>query len=56
MKLIEKESTEKCPNCNCTYIIIDNELVFCPRCALSIIEDVLVIYEEEDSGKDLVQN
>ena len=55
MELLETESTGKCPNCNCRYIMIDNELMFCPKCALSIIEDISVIYEEEDSGKEIVQ-
>ena len=55
MELMKTEITGKCPNCNGTYILIDNELIFCPRCALSIIEDFSVIFEEEDREKDLVQ-
>ena len=47
MELLKTELIGTCPNCNCTYILIDNELVFCPRCALSTIND---------SGKELVQN
>jgi hypothetical protein len=51
LELMKTELTGKCPNCNCTYIVIDEELVFCPGCALSIIEDISIIYEEEEYGK-----
>jgi len=35
--------------------MIDNELIFCPKCALSTIEESSVIFEEKDRGKELVQ-
>lgn len=44
-----------CPNCNCMYIIIDNEIISCPGCELSSKYNELIIYEEEDARQELVQ-
>ncbi len=55
MELIKTEIIGKCPNCNCTYMMIDNELVFCPGCALSTINEYSLAYEEEDPRKEKVQ-
>ena len=55
LELMKTEYTGKCPNCNGRYIMIDNELIFCPKCALSTIEEISIIFEEKDRRKELVQ-
>lgn len=36
-----------CPECNCMYIRIDNEIVSCPGCELSSKGNRSIINEEE---------
>ncbi|MFX1389852.1 MAG: hypothetical protein ACFE9Z_07325 [Promethearchaeota archaeon] len=43
-----------CPNCNCIYIIIDNEIIVCPLCELSSKDINSKIYNEINKG-ELVQ-
>ncbi len=44
-----------CPYCNSMYIIIDNEIISCPGCDLSLISKKSIIFEEEDARKEIVQ-
>lgn len=44
-----------CPYCNSMYIIIDNEIISCPGCDLSLMYNKLNIFEEEDARKEIVQ-
>ncbi len=44
-----------CPNCNSMYIIIDNEIISCPGCELSLKNNELFIYEDEDDRKEIVR-
>lgn len=44
-----------CPECNCMYIIIDNEIISCPECEISSNQNKLDNYEE-DAREELVHN
>ena len=39
-----------CPECSCMLIIIDNEIVFCPKCVLSS-ECIGSFFDREESQK-----
>lgn len=35
-----------CPNCNCMYIIIDNEIFSCPGCEINFHSNGLTLNED----------
>ena len=44
-----------CPECNCMYIIIDNEIQSCPGCEFSSRVKNLQIYGEDAGEEEIVQ-
>jgi hypothetical protein len=44
-----------CPNCNCLYIIIDNEIISCPGCEIASITNLTQKNYEDDAEKEIVQ-
>ena len=44
-----------CPECNCIYIIIDNEILSCPGCEISSEVKTKQMYEEGAGEEEIVQ-
>ena len=44
-----------CPECNCMYLIIDNEILSCPGCEFSSESKPRQIYEEDAGEEEIVQ-
>jgi len=40
-----------CQECNCMFIVIDNEIAFCPRCLLSSESNGSFLDEEESQKR-----
>ena len=45
----------RCPECNCMYIIIDNEIMSCPGCEYSSKKSKSKICEDGTRKEELVQ-
>jgi hypothetical protein len=44
-----------CPECNCMYILINNEIIFCPGCEYSSKKRKYTICEDRTRKEELVQ-
>ena len=44
-----------CPECNCMYLIIDNEILSCPGCEFSSKSKPMQLYEEGAGEEEIVQ-
>ncbi len=53
MVLENKEIVGKlhCPECNCMFIVVDNEIAFCPKCVISSESTGSFLKEEENEDR-----